>query len=260
MYKLLLVDDEALIRKGIKTLIDFTKLEISAVLEAANGLEGLSVFEKYQPELVILDINLPHMNGLELASKIKKINPYTKIAMLTGYDYFDYAVTALKIGVDDYILKPVSKQDVTDAIIRLIHSYNQLKVQQEISSVVKNISKENASTYPVDSIQETLDSQLYNSDLSLTSFAEKLGYSTSYLSGMLKSILGMPFQEYVLSSRLEKAKLLLLTTPLKNYEIAEKVGFQDVNYFNTRFKQKYGLSPKQYLKAVRNPNENDEMV
>lgn len=257
MYKLLLVDDEPLIRKGIRTLIDFDKLEINTVLEASNGLEGLKVFEQHQPELVILDINLPHMNGLDLATEIKKINSFTRIAMLTGYDYFDYAVAALKIGVDDYILKPVTKQDVTDAIIRLIQGYNQLKVQKEISSVVQQLSKEIISSNSNEVIQNTINSELYNPDLSLSYLSEKLGYSTNYLSGMLKSILGMPFQDYVLTNRLEKAKLLLLTTTLKNYEISEQVGFQDVNYFNTRFKQKYGLSPKQYVTAVRRPNEND---
>ncbi|GAB6106494.1 response regulator transcription factor [Fusibacter bizertensis] len=256
MYKLLLVDDEPLIRKGIRTLIDFEKLEINTVLEASNGTEGLSVFELHQPELVILDINLPHMNGLDLATEIKRINPFTRIAMLTGYDYFDYAVAALKIGVDDYILKPVTKQDVTDVIVKLIQGYNQLKVQQEITSVVKHLSGETTTAHPNDTIQDTINAELYNPDLSLGYLSERLGYSTNYLSGMLKSILGMPFQDYVLTKRLEKAKLLLLTTPLKNYEIAEQVGFQDVNYFNTRFKQKYGLSPKQYVTAVRRPNEN----
>ena len=216
MYKLLLVDDEPLIRKGIRTLIDFEKLEINTVLEASNGKEGLSVFELHQPELVLLDINLPHMNGLDLATEIKRINPFTKIAMLTGYDYFDYAVAALKIGVDDYILKPVTKQDVTEAIIRLIQGYNQLKVQQEITSVVKHLSGETATAHPNDIIQDTINAELYNPDLSLSYLSERLGYSTNYLSGMLKSILGMPFQDYVLTKRLERAKLLLLTTPFKN--------------------------------------------
>jgi two-component system response regulator YesN len=90
----------------------------------------------------------------------------------------------------------------------------------------------------------------------LTSVAHSLGYAPNYLSSLFKNLFGVPFQEYVLSHRLEKAKLLLLTTSLKNYEIAERVGFEDVNYFNTRFKLKYGVSPKQYVTQVRQPNEN----
>ena len=123
MYKLLIVDDEPLIRKGILTLVDFEKLGITDAYEASNGTEGLRLFIQHAPQLILLDINLPVMNGLEFAQAIKALDRQAKIAMITGYDYVDYAISALKIGVDDYILKPVSKQDVTDVIAKLIQRF-----------------------------------------------------------------------------------------------------------------------------------------
>ncbi|HSN65739.1 MAG TPA: response regulator [Fusibacter sp.] len=281
MYKLLIVDDEPLIRKGILTLVDFEKLGITDAYEASNGTEGLRLFIQHAPQLILLDINLPVMNGLELAQAIKALDRQAKIAMITGYDYVDYAISALKIGVDDYILKPVSKQDVTDVIAKLIQRFESEQTNREVHNVVnallhkppsnsevstnssQNSSNASESTVFSDSTDSThhrlqvlIDQSLSNPELSLTSVAHSLGYAPNYLSSLFKNLFGVPFQEYVLSHRLEKAKLLLLTTSLKNYEIAERVGFEDVNYFNTRFKLKFGVSPKQYVTQVRQPNEN----
>lgn len=273
MYKLLIVDDEPLIRKGILTLVDFEKLGITDAYEASNGTEGLKLFIQHAPQLVLLDINLPVMNGLELAQAIKEIDSQAKIAMITGYDYVDYAISALKIGVDDYILKPVSKQDVTDVIAKLIQRFESEQTNREVLNVVSALihtssvnsevsTKSSNLSYPTEStdtmrhrLQALIDQSLSSPELSLTSVAQRLGYAPNYLSSLFKNLFGVPFQDYVLSHRLEKAKLLLLTTTLKNYEIAARVGFEDVNYFNTRFKLKYGVSPKQYVTQVRQPNE-----
>ena len=101
MYKLLILDDEPLVRRGIRSLVDFERLQITEIFEAANGEEGLALFESHLPELVLVDINMPKMNGLEFVSKAKLVNPNAHMAIITGYNYFDYAVTALKAGVDD---------------------------------------------------------------------------------------------------------------------------------------------------------------
>ncbi len=256
MYKLLIVDDEPLIRKGILTLVDFEKLGIKEAYEASNGSEGLKLFIQHTPQLVLLDINLPVMNGLELAKAIKAHDGQAKIAIITGYDYLDYAISALKIGVDDYILKPVSKQDVTDILAKLIQRYQGERTIHEVKNVVSTLVDDASEDSMKHRLQEMIDQSLTNPDLSLTFIAKGLGYAPNYLSSLFKNLFGVTFQEYVLTHRLEKAKLLLLTTTLKNYEIAMRVGFEDVNYFNTRFKLKYGVSPKQYVTKVRQPNEN----
>ncbi len=255
MYKLLIVDDEPLIRKGILTLVDFEKLGIAEAYEASNGSEGLKLFLQHTPQLILLDINLPVMNGLELAKAIKAHDSQAKIAMITGYDYVDYAISALKIGVDDYILKPVSKQDVTDIIAKLIQRYESERTIHEVQNVVNTLVDASSEDTLKHRLQAIIEQALPNPELSLTFVANELGYAPNYLSSLFKNEIGITFQDYVLTHRLEKAKLLLLTTTLKNYEIATRVGFDDVNYFNTRFKLKYGVSPKQYVTKVRQPNE-----
>lgn len=259
MYKLLVVDDEPIIRKGIKTLINMNELNINEVYEATNGKEGLEQFIAQGPELVLLDINMPKMNGLELARKIKEIEPKTKIALITGYDYFDYAMEGIKIGVDDYVLKPISKKDVIEVLTKLINKvkgdYKEVALNEVVSKIVRKDEFVQEESFK-ERIVEIINDHINDSEFSLTVLADVLGFSSSYLSTLFKKEFGISFQDYVLETRLERSKLLLLSTDMKNYEIADQIGFVDVNYFGTRFKKKYGVSPKQYKQKVGDGNDN----
>jgi two-component system response regulator YesN len=257
MYKLLIVDDEPLVRRGIKSLVDFQALKIQRVEEASNGEEALEMFKNFLPDLVLADINMPKLDGLSFADHAKKIKPSVKIALITGYDYFDYALQAIKIGVDDYILKPVSKQDIQEVLHKLIERIENDEKDKEVQKTVKNLLEATESVE--DSykalIQAVLDRNMYKASFSLSVLSEELGYSSGYLSGLFKKIYGMTFQDYLVRQRMEKAKLLLLTSDLKHYEIAEAIGINDVNYFSARFKKVVGESPKQYKERVKQIHE-----
>ncbi|EHO22084.1 hypothetical protein HMPREF9466_00173 [Fusobacterium necrophorum subsp. funduliforme 1_1_36S] len=123
--RLLIADDEPLIRRGIQKLVNLSEIGIEEVYEAENGEEAFRLFEEYRPEIVLLDINMARLDGLSVAKKIKSLVPETKIAMITGYNYFDYAQKAIRIGVEDYILKPVSKQEISEIITKLVHSHQE---------------------------------------------------------------------------------------------------------------------------------------
>jgi len=257
MYKLLVVDDEPLVRKGIVTLIDHEKLGITEIYEAASGQEAYELFITHGPHMVLLDINILKINGLELAKRIKHEAPQTKIAMLTGYDYFDYAQAAIKIGVEDYVLKPFSREDITLLLIKLTRLIESERAALEIKDMVKNmLSTEHIEDDATKKalIKFTTDS-LGDATFSLTKLADQMGFSSGYTSTLFKALMGQSFQDYMLNTRLEKSKLLLLTTDLKVYEVADRVGFEDVNYFSVRFKKKYGISPKNYTANVRTTDE-----
>lgn len=248
MYRLLVADDEALIRRGIQQLIDWKSLGIQEIYEAKNGEEALRIFQNFQPEIVLLDINMPKINGLSVAKKIKILSPETKIAIITGYNYFDYAQSAIKIGIEDYILKPVSKQEVSEIISKLVHSLQKRKVLKEIPSL--EMAEETGKNDYRNLIQKIMEECYQDSEFTLSILAERIDLSSGYLSVIFKKIFGISFQDSLLQKRMEKAKLLLLSTELKNYEIAEQVGFEDVNYFGTKFKKYFHLSPRQYKETV----------
>lgn len=256
--RLLIADDEPLIRRGIKKLVNLSEIGIEEVYEADNGEETLQLFEQYHPEIVLLDINMPRVDGLTVAKEIKSLSPKTKIAMLTGYNYFDYAQKAIRVGVEDYILKPVSKKEITEIIAKLAHSYQEERKQEMIQKVFQQkveVIQENSKNDYHSNMKRYMEENYTDSQFSLGVLAEKLNLSSGYLSILFKKTFGIPFQDYLLQLRMEKAKLLLLTTHLKNYEIAEQIGFEDVNYFSLKFKKYFQLSPKQYKEMVLK-NEN----
>lgn len=255
MYKLLVIDDEPFVRRGIVSLIPFEELGVGEIFEAANGEKGLEIVKEHEPDIVLCDINMPKLNGLDFSKEVKKIKPWIKIAIITGYDYFEYAKQAVKIGVEDYVLKPVSKQDVMEVIANLIKKIEEEAMLKEVLKTIE--AAKNSDDIGLDTsgyqeqINKVISQYLSSEDFSLTFLADKLGLSVSYLSSLFKKIYGIPFSDYVLNERLEKSKLLLLSTSLKNYEIAEQVGIIDPNYFSTLFRKKFGDSPNKYKKRIQ---------
>ncbi len=118
MLKLMLVDDEANVRSHVLNGIDWNELGYEIVCEAENGKEAYDYFEIYSPDVVITDIKMPFMDGLELTEAILKKNPYTKIIILTGFDEFSYAKKGITLQIEDYILKPISKNELTNLLVK----------------------------------------------------------------------------------------------------------------------------------------------
>ncbi|MBC8060835.1 MAG: response regulator [Clostridiaceae bacterium] len=255
MYSLLIVDDEPIIRRGILSLVNFQELNIGEVFEASDGKVALDIFKENLPDLLLADINMPKMNGLELTEVCKAIKPEVKICLITGYDYFDYAVKALKLGVDDYILKPVSKNDIYEVLRKLIEKIELARSKEEVGTILRSLKSKSIPTTDNEGyktkIQKEIEVNIGNSKLSLSFLSSKMALSFGYLSTLFKSLFGVSFQEYVFTQRMERAKILLLSTDMKNYEIAESLGFEDANYFSASFKKKYGISPNQYKEKVR---------
>lgn len=116
MYKLLLVDDEPEVTEGLTVEIDWERCGFAEVMTAGNGKEAAELFEKLEPDVLITDISMPYMNGLELAEWVKKTYPLTRIVILTGYDEFEYAKQAIRLQVDEYVLKPFSAAQLTETV------------------------------------------------------------------------------------------------------------------------------------------------
>lgn len=241
MYKMIIVEDEYLVRKGIASLVDFKRFGIKRVAEAENGLEAWKLIQEEEIDLVLTDINMPHMNGIRLAQLIKGYQPNIHVVFLTGYDEFEYALSAVKLGVDDYLLKPFSKSDVEEMLEKVVDKLDREGKRQQVNDLIQKSEGSN--------LEQAIQDRLTNSNLSLKSLAQDLGFSPSHLSVVLKKELGVSFQDYIIHERMKMAKLLLLTTDLKIYEIADKVGFEDMNYFSYRFKQIVGVSPRQFKKG-----------
>lgn len=130
MYRLVVVDDEAIVRKGLRNLIDWNSLDCQIVGEAADGQEMLEQFDTAKPDIVLTDIKMPRIDGLELCRRLRKISPHLQIIMLTAYSDFDYARKAIHYGVTDYVTKSGGMLEVINAVQHAIEHLEERRLLQ----------------------------------------------------------------------------------------------------------------------------------
>ncbi len=143
MIKIFLVEDEILIRNGIKSSIEWEKEGYAFAGEASDGELALPMILKEKPDILITDIRMPFMDGLELSRLVKKELPDIKILILSGYDEFDYAKEAIKIGVTEYLLKPISSASLLNTLKEVSAQILSEKEEKEIKNFYLQEMKEN---------------------------------------------------------------------------------------------------------------------
>ncbi|MGE5614139.1 MAG: response regulator [Bacillota bacterium] len=143
MYKLLIVEDEKWEREGLADFLDWSEMGINIVGTASNGVQGLKMAKEYLPDIIITDIRMPIMNGLELSENVKRLLPNCRVIIITGYDDFEYARNAIRLGVCDYLLKPVQKDDLLDALKKTTGGiYRENKQNEYIHALKRQLSEE----------------------------------------------------------------------------------------------------------------------
>ena len=140
MYKVLIVDDEVFILEGLKSIIPWKDLNLEVVETAENGEEALEKYKKSDIDIVVTDITMPKMNGLQLIKSIKEIGGRCKFIILSGYDDFNYAREALRLGIENYILKPINEEELKETLENIVEKFNFQKPLTENNS---DIIKEN---------------------------------------------------------------------------------------------------------------------
>lgn len=139
MYKVLIVDDEKMIRMGMSRGLPWAKLNVSEVYQAGSALEALKLIRENEPDLMITDINMPEMTGLELIERANELNPGMKIIVLTGYDRFDYARECLRMKVEDLYLKPIEEEVLEKAILKQISVMEEEKKSRAMESTLRRV-------------------------------------------------------------------------------------------------------------------------
>lgn len=129
MYKVLIIDDESIIRKGIKNIINWKQLDCEVCADASDGIEGIELIKRFLPEIIITDIRMPGLDGLSMIKQVKGIVPYSKIIILTGYRDFDYVQEAIKCGAFDFLLKPSKIEELTAVLTRAVNDINDQKIR-----------------------------------------------------------------------------------------------------------------------------------
>ncbi|AQR97147.1 MULTISPECIES: response regulator transcription factor [Clostridium] len=160
MWKLVVADDEPKIRRGIENLLDWHELNINIVGEAEDGEIALEVIKEKKPDIILLDINMPFLNGLNLLEKLKEINYRSIVIIISGYDDFSYAQKALKYNVFDYVLKPVNKKNMEEIILKAVSKLNEIQNETNYLDWVEKQLNENIEILKKNFFSEWLDNKL----------------------------------------------------------------------------------------------------
>ena len=246
MWKVVAADDEAYIREALKKLINWGKMNCDLIDVVTDGQELINKIEEEEPDIVITDIQMPEVNGVDVCKYLYKTYPETQIIILTAYSDFSYAKSAIKYSVCDYVLKVSIMDELPDAIEKAIGNLNQLR--KEIEKNEKDPLEQLSLIQQIDQYIE----QNYKNKLSLDDIAEALHINSSYLSRVYKLKQGRNLFDAILNLRIEAAKDYLINTDMRTYEISELVGVEDASYFSKMFKKITGVSPKEYRKQEKN--------
>lgn len=254
-YRILIADDEPIERMVIsKTIQDYFGDEIE-LYQAENGREAINVFKEKDCQIVLMDISMPGINGLDAAEEIRKTDRICSIIFLTAYDEFDFAKRAIKVHALDYLLKPSAKEELIIVLEEAIHLAGQKPA--EIDITVSEFEEEHRDEKPdllknqviMEHIRDYVESH-YMQDITLQDAAAQLHYSDAYFCRFFKQNFDKNFIMYLSELRVEKAKELLSDVTVNVKDIGHRVGFHDSSYFTKVFKRVTGVTPSEYRNKV----------
>ena len=246
MMRVMVVEDEEMIRKGIVMAVDWAALDCIVVGEAANGEQALAVAEDCQPTLIITDLKMPKMDGLEMISRLREAGCEAYVIILTAYDSFTYAQTAIRLGAVDFLLKPFHDGDLENAVLAL---QKKIAGQKKSADVQLPELRSGAKSRYVQEAMDYIGKNCADAGLSIGQVAAGLGLSEGHLSHLFKKETGLTVGSYLTRCRMQRAMGLLKEGKLRVYEVAEAVGYKDITYFSGTFKKLTGMSPTEYQNA-----------
>lgn len=251
MLKVLVVEDEEMIRKGIVLAVDWAALGCVVVGEAANGEEALEAVERYHPTLIITDLKMPKMDGIEMLRRLREKGNQAFVIILTAYDSFSYAQSALRLGAVDFLLKPFHDGELEQAVQALQERMaRQEENGRQTIQPLPGLKKGDKSKYVLQAM-DYIGAHYQEPNISVGAIAQSLGLSEGHLSHTFKKETDYTLLNYLTRYRIHKAMELLRDCRLKVYEVAEQVGYKDITYFSATFKKLTGVSPSEYQDTSR---------
>ena len=258
--KILLADDQRMFAESLKTFLNNYAADMDVLPIAANGKEACELVDKNQPDIILMDVRMPEMDGLELTRTIKQDPNYNHlpIILLTAKTQTEDEKEALLDGADEYLRKPFRLGDLKLRIDNIIE--NRKRMQTEFSQMNDDDEEEKQTTVKAPTPDEIflkqvrelvykhIDDESYDRD----ALAADMGASASTLYNKLRSISGMHVSAFIRDTRMKEAKRMAIENPnLRVSDLAYRVGFHDPRYFATCFKKQFGTQPKEFLESLQ---------
>ena len=239
------MDDEALILRGLSTVIPWAEMGCEVVGTATNGQAGLELIRKLKPDILFTDIRMPNMDGLTMLAALGSEFPRMQTAVLTAYRDFDYARQAITLGVCRYLLKPSNLNELKETLRIMVSRLDLLPAAE--ADVPDDASE--AGNFIVNAALDYMRENCMQQHLSLSAVADHVYVSQWHLSKLLNRETGKSFFDLLGSMRVEKSKTLLRTPGMNIQDVAEQTGYTDVAHFSRTFKKLTGQTPGEYRKG-----------
>lgn len=264
MIRLLIADDEKLEREALAELVQ-RRFEREVVLEVAeNGRKAADTAVLWGADLILMDIEMPGMSGLDAARAVLAQRPSCRVIFVTAYSLFQYAHEAVHLGACDYLLKPVDPDELEASVRRAMRQIQTERKLEELAAARPQPEQTDTEEEAEDAPEESENSQTalvmahvrrylednYMFDLSLDSVGEILHISPAYLSAQFKKYQKMNFLDCLTELRINAAKELLADPFRSSAEVASMVGYEDASYFARAFKKRTGMTPTQYRRQA----------
>lgn len=258
MKKILVVDDEPRTRQGIRRTLEAWALGETHIEVVTSAQEAMDWLATHEADLMITDIRMPEMTGLELIEQLHQRYRSLFFIIISGYSEFDYARTALQFGVIDYLLKPIDKGKLIQAVETAFSRRDQQQQVERMTKIVDPRLFQAAGAERGQYVEAVRNAIRYMEEhleepFTLQEVADHLHMNASYFSVLFKEQTGLTFSEFATRRRIQRAKELLVNTSMSINEISESVGYQTAKYFVKVFRTQESMTPGQYRQHL---NEN----
>lgn len=253
MYTILIVDDELSIREGIGNYFPWNQLGFEVVGQFENGRRALEYCHKHSIDVIISDIKMPIMDGLELFRELYREKYPAKLVLLSGYREFEFAREALKYEVKHYLVKPTKYEELYEVFSRIKEDLDRERqsAPESETSEAKSINDGGYYQKIVSKVKFYISNNYRTATLEDASRVVHI--NPNYLSKLFKSMTGENFSDFLLGVRMQKAASLLNDITYKTYQISELVGYSNPKNFTRTFKKFYGVTPKEFRNSPQ-PN------
>ncbi|MFB5265291.1 response regulator [Paenibacillus enshidis] len=250
MIRLLIADDEKNIRLGLKAMVEREFPGDFECYTAEDGRQAWNQVNEQRVDIVITDIRMPQMDGIQLMRQLRNLRPRPLVAVLSGYGEFQYAKEAIHCGAKEYLLKPVIREDLFTMLREMEHTIHARELpsrEREAPQAVIRQGKEGGRgrSYELDRAVEYIHKH-YKENLNMAVVSNLISLNYTYFSHAFKSYTGVSFVQYLRNVRIHKSKELLERTEFRIYEVAAAVGFESAKHFNKVFREKEGITPQEY--------------
>ena len=240
MYSLIIIDDEEKIANGISMLFPWKEIGFNVVGTCTSAGEAIDFVEKNQVDVILTDIEMPDMSGIDLCEELKAEHPDIQIVFFSSYNKYEYFRAAIQQGAADFLMKPVKYEQLLECFEKVkerLAESGETETKKEIEENVDQVINE---------IKSYLE--VHYRDATLEEAAELVNLSPSYLSKIFKKKNGMSFRELLTKIRMEKSCEMIEDINCKMYDIAYYIGYDNPKNFSRAFKAYYGETPIEYRK------------